>query len=241
MKNYQISLSTLGFKRKQHLGLAGTNDCSEWLYYLNCEKYLDAFAFLYELKVGKLQNEDIYPVLPDEYFMELCIDSDIIMYDMHLVNVPRDMPYPDIDEKVASEGDKIGTVRFFQNGKAYECDVVIAYCYYHEALKEHINLASMRYVLQEDILEDLRERFDFRLLQTDEKKDFAVMIDEKSSKLHFYKIPSETLDYMKNKKMNHDEMKEYLLENREWLKVNHDVSPSEEIANFFSSKAFTEE
>ena len=43
-------------------------------------------------------------------------------------------------------------------------------------------------------------------------------------------------------KMNFDQMKEYLLKYREsWLKVEHDVSPSEEIADFFSSKAFTEE
>lgn len=42
-------------------------------------------------------------------------------------------------------------------------------------------------------------------------------------------------------KMNFDQMKEHLLKYRDWLKVDHDLSANEEIADFFSSKAFTEE
>lgn len=41
-------------------------------------------------------------------------------------------------------------------------------------------------------------------------------------------------------KMNFDQMKEHLLKYRDWLKVDHDLSANEEIANFFASKAFTD-
>lgn len=101
MKNYQMTLSILNYKREQRLGLSDNDGTWDWVDSINCTKYLDAFALLYNLDIGRLQNGDIYSVLLDVYFMDLCIDSDIILYDMHLVNVPREMPYPYIDEKEA--------------------------------------------------------------------------------------------------------------------------------------------
>ena len=236
MKNYQMSLSILNHKRGQRLGLTDSDVLQDWLECLDCTKYLDAFALLYDLLIGRPQNEDIYPVFPDANFMQLCIDSDIIMYDMHLVNIPREMPYPYIDEKKAEEGDVIGTARMIQNGSMYECDVVIAYSFYHESLIEHIDLASMRYIPSKDILDELRERFEFHYYDN----KFVEMRDKLTT--HTYRISERTICYMLWEKMNFDQMKEYLLKYREsWLKVEHDVSPSEEIADFFSSKAFTEE
>lgn len=114
-KFYQMRLYLLHRKREERLGLADYEpDFSirpEQVDYVNCTKYLDAFALLYNLDIGKLQNTDIYSVLPDEWFMELCLDSGIILYDMHLVNVPREMDLPYIDEKRTKEGDMIGTAR----------------------------------------------------------------------------------------------------------------------------------
>ena len=70
--------------------------------------------------------------------------------------------------------------------------------------------------------------------------NFVEMRDKLTT--HTYRISEKTIRYMLWEKMNFDQMKEYLLKYREsWLKVEHDVSPSEEVADFFSSKAFTEE
>lgn len=234
MKNYQMSLSILNHKRGQRLGLTDSDILQDWLECLDCTKYLDAFALLYELQIGRPQNEDIYPVFPDAYFMQLCIDSDIIMYDMHLVNVPREMPYPYIDEKKAEEGEVIGTARMIQNGSMYECDVVIAYSPYNKSLIENINLASMRRVPYRDTLNDLRERFDFHFYD----KELAEMRDKLTT--HTYRISEKEICYMLWQKMNFDQMKAHLLRYRDWLKVDHNLSANEEIANFFVSKAFTD-
>lgn len=237
-KFYQMNLHLLHHKREERLGLADYEpDFSirpEQVDYVNCTKYLDAFALLYNLDIGRLQNEDIYSVLPDEWFMELCIDSDIILYDMHLVNVPREMDLPYIDEKRAKEGDVIGTARMIQNGAMYECDVVIAYSPYNKSLIKNINLASMRRVPYRDTLNDLRERFDFHFYD----KELAEMRDKLTT--HTYRISEKEICYMLWQKMNFDQMKAHLLRYRDWLKVDHNLSANEEIANFFVSKAFTD-
>lgn len=68
-KFYQMNLHLLHHKREERLGLADYEpDFSirpEQVDYVNCTKYLDAFALLYNLDIGRLQNEDIYSVLPD--------------------------------------------------------------------------------------------------------------------------------------------------------------------------------
>lgn len=234
MKNYQMTLSILNYKREQRLGLSDYDGTWDWVDSINCTKYLDAFALLYNLDIGRLQNEDIYSVLLDVYFMDLCIDSDIILYDMHLVNVPREMPYPYIDEKEAEEGKIIGTARMIQDGAMYECDVVIAYSPCNKSLIENINLASMRRVPYKDTLNDLRERFDFHFYD----KELAEMRDKLTT--HTYRISEKEIRYMLWEKMNFDQMKEHLLKYRDWLKVDHDLSANEEIANFFASKTFTD-
>lgn len=234
MKNYQMTLSILNYKREQRLGLSDNDGTWDWVDSINCTKYLDAFALLYNLDIGRLQNGDIYSVLLDVYFMDLCIDSDIILYDMHLVNVPREMPYPYIDEKEAEEGKIIGTARMIQDGAMYECDVVIAYSPYNKSLIENINLASMRRVPYKDTLNDLRERFDFHFYD----KELAEMRDKLT--MRTYRISEKEIRYMLWEKMNFDQMKEHLLKYRDWLKVDHDLSANEEIANFFASKAFTD-
>lgn len=238
-KFYQMSLHLLHHKREERLGLADYEpDFSirpEQVDYVNCTKYLDAFALLYNLDIGRLQNEDIYSVLPDEWFMELCIDSDIILYDMHLVNVPREMDLPYIDEKRAKEGDVIGTARMIQNGAMYECDVVIAYSPYNKSLRENINLASTRFIPYEEGIDDWRERFEFNYYD-----DHHVYMKDKLT-TYTYDIPEEEIRLMLWNKMNFEQMKEYLLKHMEdWLKVNHELSADEEITNFFASKAFTD-
>ena len=57
---------------------------------------------------------------------------------------------------------------------------------------------------------------------------------------HTYRISEKEIRYMLWEKMNFDQMKEHLLKCRDWLKVDHDLSANEEIANFFASKAFTD-
>lgn len=116
----------------------------------------------------------------------------------------------------------------------YECDVVIAYSPYNKSLIENINLASMRRVPYKDTLNDLRERFDFHFYD----KELAEMRDKLTT--HTYRISEKEIRYMLWEKMNFDQMKEHLLKYRDWLKVDHDLSANEEIANFFASKAFTD-
>ena len=95
-----------------------------------------------------------------------------------------------------------------------------------------MNLASVRKINENEFINELRQRFEYRYFN-EENGDFAVMIDRKAFimmgyeehnpfdyKHSVYPVSSETIEHMKNEKMSEDQMKEYLLKNREWFRYN---------------------
>lgn len=134
MKKYQLDLDLIASYRKK-----GKDQM--------IENYIKSFSTLYDLKsyiVYDVKNfpkkTGVYTVILTVEFQELCTDSDIILYNAYL-DIKKE------DYEKCSIGDKIGTVRMFQNGVMYECDVVKNDEYYRKYSLdrlEYIDLASIR-------------------------------------------------------------------------------------------------
>lgn len=214
MKRNQLDLSVLCIKRDENLGRQVYGDDvydNHW----NLDIYLGIFAILYDLNVSETIKKDFYAVNFDTQIVPLCRDSNIMPYDTVLTKHSHILPTGEV-LKAAPVGDKVGTMRLYQNCSLYECDIVSV----NESSSSYVNFASIRQVDEEVFIKDLRERFDFHLIKNEEGKDLAIMFDDKKEG-HFYNISDRTISYMKSEKMSTDQMKEYLLKNREWLTLDN--------------------
>lgn len=220
MKSNELNLSTLCFKKDEQ----------------NIDKYLDSLAAPYNLNVSKTRKKGIFAVdMYDGNLVKLFEDSAIKPYNIAWIN---ELAKPVLIEKrdkghtKEHAGDRIASVKFLQDSNLFELDIVSVE---EPPVYAYLNLLSVRKVDEDEFIDELRERFEYRYEQNS-----AVMIDKKAVVLKrkyadnpfnyknsFYPIPSETIEHMKKEKMNVDEMKEYLLKNRDWLKVVHDESATD--------------
>lgn len=200
---------------------------------LDKNKYLDALAAPYNLNVSKTRKKDIFAVdMYDGTLFKLFKESAIIPYDTAWIN---ELAKPAITETRANVhikehvGERIASVKFLQDSNLYELDIVSVE---EPPIYACLNLASVRKINENEFINELRQRFEYRYFN-EENGDFAVMIDRKAFimmgyeehnpfdyKHSVYPVSSETIEHMKNEKMSEDQMKEYLLKNREWFRYN---------------------
>lgn len=224
MKKNQLDLSVLCIKRDENLG---KNVCGDDVYdnHWDLNTYLGVFAVLYDLNVSEMIKKDFYAVNYDMQIVPLLRDSDIMPYDTVLTKRSHILPTGEV-LKTAPAGDKVGTIGLYQNCSLYKCDIVSVN---ESPSYSYINLASISKVDEDVFINDLRKRFDFHLIKTEKGNELAIMFDDKQEG-HFYSISDRTLSYMISENMSSDQMKEYLLKNRDWLTL--DNVQNEELYNF---------